>query len=150
MVIIILQSETGSALVFLSLLLCSIGRATGAVPAFGIFLALLFVLVLRFSSVTWGITQHHPYFLVVYLFLAFCQLAQPQRPTHQPSLLTIAPVLFAIYGILSLFREVDFSQPALISLLLLIIACMVVGIWRQKRISVYCHRGLHDGLSLWG
>lgn len=119
LLIIILQSETGSALVFLSFFIVLYREGlTGAIILYGVLLAILFVVTLRFSSVTWGITDagHLLIPLICYTSAALgVEAFSKGRRLWFPSLV-IAPTVFAIFGIISIFTPTDFSFASYISL----------------------------------
>lgn len=119
MLIIILQSETGSAIVFLTFFIVLYREGlTGAIILYGILLAVLFVVTLRFSSVTWGITDagHLLIPLICYVSAALgVEFFSKGRRLWFPSLV-IAPSVFALFGIISLFTPTDFSIASYLSL----------------------------------
>lgn len=121
--IIILQSETGSALVFLTFILVLYREGlTSAVHNFGIFLATLFVLSLRFAGVMWGDTNAG--WLVIIMMIYIAIIIASLLYCHVQHLnvwaLIIAPSVFGVFGIASIFTVIDFSVPAGISLAVLL------------------------------
>lgn len=122
LLIIILQSETGSALVFVSFLIVLYREGlTSAVPLYGILLAILFVVTLRFSDVVWGITDagHLLILLIGYVATAIAAEAYCRIKKLWIYSLSIAPVVFIIFGVISIFTPVDYTYAALISIILL-------------------------------
>lgn len=118
--IIILQSETGSALVFLAFFIVLYREGlTSAVLLYGILLAILFVLTLRFSEVYWGITNagHTLVFTLIYLStLIGVALYSRSHRVLLPSFI----ILLSSYGVgalLSIWMEVDFALVALLALI---------------------------------
>lgn len=142
MMIIILQSETGSALVYGAFVLVLYREGlSSAVPLFGLFCALLFVLELKFAGITWGITPAEGlvvplliYTAVVLAAMAYCDLPQARIPG-----LAIVSALMLAGALVSLAAPVDFSLLAFASLALLLL-------WVISR--AYLHRGRHLGRLL--
>lgn len=142
MLVIILQSETGSALVYGAFLIALYREGlSSAVPLFLIYCALLAILVLRYSGVTWGITPADRLIvpLLIYLTIVPAAAGYCSLPKAHLAGVIIAPTLFAIAGLISLVTPVDFSIPALASLLLLIVWIVT---------QLYAHRGRHLGRLL--
>lgn len=130
--IIILQSETGSALVFMTFILVLYREGlTSAVHNYGIFLVALFVLSLSFSGVTWGSTNAGLLIIVLLIYLAVVLGSALYCHVQRLGLWAFitAPALFALFGILSIFTPVDFAVPAIASLVILLsfIAYQAVG-----------------------
>lgn len=139
LLIIILQSETGSALVFLSFIIVLYREGlTSAVHLYGIFIAILFVITLRFAGVIWGITDAGHFLVLTISYLASILALEfygQGRQLWLPSMI-IAPALFAIFGIISIFCKIDFSIPILISLILWLGVMVYYSIKRKgKNIS---------------
>ncbi len=134
--IIILQSETGSALVFLVFVLVLYREGlTGAVHMFGFFLAALFVLTLAFADTKWGMTDAVwvvvPLFIYLSIFLAselYCHVKW-----MRPAALIIAPACLAVGGIVHFFRPINFAYPTLIALVLMIGFVLFQAIGRRGR-----------------
>lgn len=140
--IIILQSETGSALVFLAFVLVLYREGlTSAVPFYGILLVTLFVLTLRYNGVLWGATNASLLLISITIYIAvaittigYCKL--PYRwwlPTLAP-----LPVAMVLAFVISLFRAVDYSIWALIALGAVLIITLVQS---------FQHRGKHLWLA---
>lgn len=130
--IIILQSETGSALVFLTFILVLYREGlTSAVHNFGLFLATLFVLSLRFSGVMWGETNAGWLVILLMTYIAIVIAGSLYCSVRYLSLwgVIVAPALFAIFGVISLFTSVNFAIPAALSLIILLgyVAYMALG-----------------------
>lgn len=135
--IIILQSETGSALVFLSFIIVMYREGlTSAVPIFGLLIVTLFILTLRYSHEMWGATAAGPllifstiYIAVVFISIGYCKL--PRRLWSY----TIAPlpVALLIALIVSLFTPVNYAIAALVALVVLLIFTIVQSILRRGK-----------------
>ena len=113
--IIVLQNETGSALVFVTFVLVLYREGlTGAVPLSGLYAAALFVLTLSFTGKVWGITHAEHLVLPLFIILGivlYSLLHYRVRGLFSVVLLSIA-VSFAIAGIVSLFVPVNFAIPS--------------------------------------
>ncbi|MDO5036036.1 MAG: rod shape-determining protein RodA [Porphyromonas sp.] len=139
LVIIVLQSETGSALVYLSFILVLYRHGLSAtVPLLGIFLVILFILTIRYSGVYWGATAADDLiaFLLIYLSLLISTEVgydQHRRPASRIPGLVIIPATFLIYWIISLFKEVNYSRAALISLGLFMLVLASLSVIRRKK-----------------
>lgn len=138
--IIILQSETGSALVFLSFIIVLYREGlTSAVPLLGILLVTLFILTLRYSHEMWEVTAAGPlliyltiYVATVVIALGYCKL--PQKLWY--TALLPLPVAMLVGFVVSFFTPVNYAIPALIALVVLLILLIV-------------HSFLHRGKYLW-
>ncbi len=123
MSIIILQSETGSALVFFVFVLVLYREGlTSAIHMFGLFLIILFVLTLAFAETTWGLTEAVWVVVPLFVYLStviaseiYCQIRSMRLAA-----LIIAPSCFAISLLVNALHPISFAYPALISLGLLI------------------------------
>lgn len=123
MSIIILQNETGSALVFVTFVLVLYREGlTGAVPLTGLYAAALFVLTLSLSGKVWGIT--HAEHLILPLFIIFGILLFSllhYRVRHLGIFAFGAVALsFGVAGLASFFMPVDFAISAYVSLALVL------------------------------
>lgn len=121
LLIIIMQSETGSALVFLSFVMVLYREGlTSAVPLSGVLLAAIFVLTLYFQGIVWGATEasHLIVFLLLYVvaLLAMKGYTRTPRWTLQVGL-TFLPIAMLLGVVIHLFTPIDFAIPALIALL---------------------------------
>lgn len=142
MLIIILQSETGSALVYGAFIIVLYREGlSSSVPLFVVFCALLFILELRFASEVWGVTSGSRlviplliYVSVVLAAMAYCELPHAWLPG-----VTIAPVLMLIGALISRWTSVDFSLLAIAALILLLVWVVV---------QVYSHKGKYIGRLL--
>lgn len=138
MIVIILQAETGSALVFLSFVLVLYREGLpSAVPLLGIFLVILFVLVLRFNGVEWGITPAErliAYSLIYIALFISTEVDNEERgiPPSRIIALTLLPASLLIAAIISYFHPVDFSQPVLYALILFILFLLGLSVVRRK------------------
>ncbi|MDD7438850.1 MAG: rod shape-determining protein RodA [Bacteroidales bacterium] len=135
--IIILQSETGSALVFLAFILVLYREGlTSAVPFFGILLITLFVVTLRFNPVTWGITPagHLLTYLIVYIstVLAIKGYSHIYYRHLLPALL-ILPGALLIAALVNFFMPVNYAYPAFIALVALLLVTIVQGIQHKGK-----------------
>lgn len=142
MLIIILQSETGSALVYGAFIIVLYREGlSSAVPLFGIFCALLFVLELRFSSEVWGITSASRLVipLLIYTAVSLAAIAYCELPRAWLPGVTTAPGLMLIGALVSRWTPVDFSLLAIAALILLLVWVVV---------QVYSHRGKYIGRLL--
>ena len=142
MLVIIMQSETGSALVYASFIIILYREGlSSAVPLFGVFCALLFILELRFSEVMWGATSAGRLIVMLMIYTAVVLSAQAYCDLRRAWLpgLVIAPGLMLAAAIISIWAPVDFSIFVVLSLLFLL-AWVVL--------QVYNHRGRHIGLLI--
>lgn len=135
--IIVLQSETGSALVFLSFLIVLYREGlTSAVPLFGILLAILFVVTLRFDSILWGATDagHFLLYSIVYIStgIAISLYSKSRRKLWLPALM-ILPIAMIVCVIIDQFADVDYSIGALIALLVLLIITLTQGFLKRGK-----------------
>lgn len=122
--IIILQSETGSALVFLSFIIVMYREGlTSAVPFFGILTVILFVVTLRFGDELWGATDagHLLIFLIIYVCVGLATKGYSELSGRSwlPTLI-ILPATMLLAVLLDIFMAVDYSIPALIALVALL------------------------------
>lgn len=133
MLIIVMQNETGSAIVFATFLIALYREGlTGSIIMFGFFLAALFILALKFSGMTWGATDADTLIVIllvhvgVYLAVEFFGSAP-----HIKWVAFVPPaVVFATFGIISIFTTVNFAYAAIASLALLlayIVGCIVLN-----------------------
>lgn len=123
MSIIILQNETGSALVFVTFVLVLYREGlTGAVPLTGLYAAVLFVLTLSFSGQVWGITHAEHLILPLFIILGILLFSLLHyRVRHLWSFAFGAVALsFATAGIASFFFPVDFAISSYVSLALVL------------------------------
>lgn len=141
MMIIILQDETGSALVFTTFVLVLYREGlSGAVPLTGVYVAILFVLALTFSDKTWGITSAEHLVIPLVIIggvLLYGLLHFPVRGLFYFTLLALA-VSFGPAWVTSYFTPVNFAIPAYVSLGLVIgflVYRFLFG--RDKRESLY-------------
>lgn len=134
--IIILQSETGSALVFLSFLIVLYREGlTSAVLLYGIFLAILFIITLRFSEVCWGITNagHCLVFILIYFCTLFgITLYSKSHRVLLPATL-ILPIYLAIGALCSIWLSIDFAIVALLALLTLFLFLIYAAIKKRGK-----------------
>lgn len=123
--IIVLQSETGSALVFLAFVIVLYREGlTGAIPVYGILLVLLFVLTLRYDNVFWGITEAGPLLVYTILYIAVALATKGYGNVDNRTWITHLlplPSALIIGAIVSFFRPIDFTIPAIIALLILLV-----------------------------
>lgn len=140
--IIILQSETGSALVFLAFVIVLYREGfTSAVPFFGILLVTLFVLTLRYNGVVWGATNASLLLLSIVIYIAvlittigYCKL--PYR-LWLPTLIPL-PAAMLLAFIINFFRPVDYALFALVALGVLLVFTLVQS---------FQHKGKHLWLA---
>lgn len=150
--IIILQSETGSALVFMAFVLVLYREGlTSAVPFFGILLVTLFVVTLRFESVLWGITPAGRLltYLIIYIATVLSIKGYSQSHTrHLLPTLAILPGVMLIAALINIFTPVNYAYPALISLIALLTLTVVQGIQRKGKYLIPIAIGAIMSLSL--
>ena len=136
MAVIVLQNETGSALVFVTFVLVLYREGlTGAVPLFGLYVALLFVLTLSFTGKVWGITPAEHLvipLIIIFGILLFSVLHYPVRSLLQFALIFLAGT-FGIAGILSLFTSVNFAFASYFSLVLVLGYLLFVFVSARNR-----------------
>lgn len=139
-VIIILQSETGSALVFLAFVIVLYREGlTSAVPLYGVLLVTLFVVTLRFESVTWGITPASLLLISLILYITTALAVKGYNKMHFHHLLPmllILPGTMTIAGIIDIFAPVNYVYPALIALVLLLLLIIVQGIQHKGKFLI--------------
>lgn len=130
--VIILQSETGSALVFLSFFLVMYREGlTGSILLFGALLVVLFVVTLRYQDVVWGNTEASH--LLVYLILYVATLvgmkgySKANRRTIYIGIVLL-PALMLLALITNIFAIVDYAIPAFIALVALLVLCLYRGV----------------------
>ncbi|MDN4754893.1 rod shape-determining protein RodA [Porphyromonadaceae bacterium W3.11] len=124
LLIIILQSETGSALVFLSFFIVLYREGlTSAVLLYGIFLAIIFIFTLRFTDILWGVTDagHMMILSITYLATVIAVELYAHKYRWTVPFMLVPLVLFTIFGIISIFTPINFAIPALISVVFLMI-----------------------------
>lgn len=139
MLIIVLQSETGSALVYAAFIIILYREGlSSAVPLFGVFCALLFVLELKFAESVWGVTPAGRLVVPLLIYLGVVLSAQAYCELDRAWLVgsVIAPSLMIMAAILSLWMSVDFSIFAILALVLLLVWVVL---------QAYGHRGRHIG-----
>lgn len=139
MLIIVLQSETGSALVYAAFIIILYREGlSSAVPLFGVFCALLFVLELKLAEPVWGVTPAGRLVVPLLIYLGMALSAQAYCELDRAWLvgLVIAPSLMIMAAILSLWMSVDFSIFAILALVLLLLWVVL---------QAYGLRGRHIG-----
>lgn len=123
MVIIVLQSETGSALVFLTFVLVLYREGlTSAVHMFGVFLIALFVLTLAFSGIKWGITDAVWVVVPLYIYLSIYIASEMYCHVRGMRLaaLIIAPICLGIGATVAIFQPINFAFPTLAALAIML------------------------------
>ena len=123
MVIIVLQNETGSALVFVTFVLVLYREGlTGAVPLAGLYVAALFVLTLSFSGRVWGITHAEHLILPLYIITGILLFSALHYRVRYLGLFALGAVAlsFLVAGIVSFFIPVDFAIPSYVALALVL------------------------------
>lgn len=134
MLTIVLQSETGSALVYLGFMLVLYREGlSGLFLLFGGFLVILFVVVLRFSGEMWGTTHAGKTLAYALIYLTLFLATETNshsrfRYSLRIPALVIPLVVFSVAGIVAIFQPVDFSIPTFISLLLLLALLVIFSI----------------------
>lgn len=121
MLIIVLQNETGSAVVFATFFLVMYREGlTGSIIALGVVMALIFILAMKFSGVMWGDTSADT--LVVLSVIYLSTYLAIEMYGHSPNLRIVAGVIpavtFSAAFVTSFFMSVDFGYAAMISLAL--------------------------------
>lgn len=130
MSIIVLQSETGSALVFLVFVLVLYREGlTSAVHMFGIYSGILFVLTLGMSGRVYWDETNALWLTVPMLVYGGLYLSSKLYCPHLKNMgwgaIAIAPTCFLLWGVISFFRPVNYAIPSVVALILYIafIAC---------------------------
>lgn len=123
MAVIVLQNETGSALVFVTFVLVLYREGlTGAVPLTGLYAAALFVLTLSFTGQDWDVTPAEhlvlPLFIILGILL-FSLLHYKVRGLFLFSLPAVG-IPFLIAGAMSFFTPVNFAIPSYVALVLVL------------------------------
>ena len=123
MAVIVLQNETGSALVFVTFVLVLYREGlTGAVPLFGLYAAALFVLTLSLTGKVWGVTPAEHLMIPLFITLGIVLFSALHfRIRHLGSAAFLALALpFALSGIVSAFTPVNFAIASYTSLVLVL------------------------------
>lgn len=134
--IIIFQNETGSAIVFLVFFLVLYREGlTGSILSYGVFLAALFIVSIRYADTHWGATDAGE--LLVFLLVYLCSVIVTEVYTSFPRSRAIAAGILlgcmSVCGVLSIFYPVDFSIGAMIALGLYLVYLLVLFLMHSLR-----------------
>lgn len=137
MLIIVLQNETGSAIVFATFFLVMYREGlTGSIITLGVVMALIFILAMKFSGVMWEETSADT--LVVLSFIYISTYLFIEMYGYLPYLrmvsIGIPATIFALSLVVALFTPVDFGYAAMVSLALFalyILICLFINRGRR-------------------
>lgn len=132
MLIIVLQNETGSAVVFTTFFLVMYREGlTGSIISLGTVMALIFVMAMKFSGIMWGSTSADGLIVLSIIYVATYLAIElyGEIPFLRAVSSAIPALTFGVSGILSLFWPINFTYAAMTSLGLLaayITTCLVL------------------------
>ncbi|MDO4695308.1 rod shape-determining protein RodA [Porphyromonas sp.] len=140
MLIIILQNETGSAVVFATFFIVMYREGlTGSVIAYGVFIALLFILSLKFAGVMWQDTAADTLVVISLIYTASYLAVEMygRLPLLRPISIGIPLTVFSTSFILSFFTPINYGYAAIISLCIYtsyMLLCLFLN--RGKRLGI--------------
>lgn len=133
--LIILQSETGSALVFAALILVLFREGLSSVVLFLMaYIAVLVILSLRFANIYWGPTDAHQVVCYTYILFVSSVLILRYLPVGKSLIRSLSifwGLLFLLGTFIVLWSELNLAYLAIGGLIVLSFALIVFSFWKH-------------------